>query len=476
MKALKKQTKIVATLGPASTDPQIIAQMIKNGMNVARINFSHGDHEEHGGRIDNARKGAELAGLPLAILQDLCGPKIRIGDFKDGAVDLKAGAKFMITSRKVEGTEKEVSVNYEMLPKEVKPGMKIMLEDGKYILEITKIENGTDIHTKVLNGGRIKSRRGVNVPGALLSIGAFTPKDKKDMLFGITKNVDIVALSFVQTPADIKNLRKLMVKNGSKSLIFAKIETQAAVDNLAEILAEADGLMVARGDLAVEVPKEDVPLLQKTMIRMARAAGKPIITATQMLDSMTDSPVPTRAEVADVANAVFDGTDAVMLSQESAVGHNPALVVDTMATIAMRAETSEFFFEAMESRKPKEEATIADAVTLHAVHMAHETGSKAIVVLTQSGYTARMTARHKPHMPLIALTPSEKVAAQLAVSFGVSAKKTEIEVSTVKDAIELAKKTLVDSKVAKKGDNFVLICGVPFGTEGTTNMTVVQTI
>lgn len=475
MKALKKQTKIVATLGPASTDPQIIAQMIKNGMNVARINFSHGDHAEHGERIDNARKGAEISGLPLAILQDLCGPKIRIGDFKDGAVELKAGAKFIITARDVEGTDKEVSLNYKMLPKEVKAGMKIMLEDGKYILEITKVVD-EDIHTKVLNGGRIKSRRGVNVPGALLSIGAFTPKDKKDMLFGITKNVDIVALSFVQTPTDIKNLRKLMQKNGSKALIFAKIETQAAVDNLAEILAEADGLMVARGDLAVEVPKEDVPLLQKTMIRMARAAGKPIITATQMLDSMTDSPVPTRAEVADVANAVFDGTDAVMLSQESAVGHNPALVVDTMATIAMRAETSEFFFEAMESRALKEETSIADAVTLHSVHMAHQTNAKAIVVLTQSGYTARMTARHKPHMPLIALTPSEKVAAQLCVSFGVNAAQTDIEVSTVKDAIELAKKTLVEAKIAKKGDNFVLICGVPFGTEGMTNMTVVQTI
>ncbi len=475
MKALKKQTKIVATLGPASTDPKVIAQMIKNGMNVARINFSHGDHAEHGGRIDAAREASGMTGLPIAILQDLCGPKIRIGDFPEGAIELKNGAKFVITSRKVEGSEKEVSVNYPMLPKEVKAGMKIMLEDGKYILEVTKVVD-EDIHTKVIAGGRIRSRRGVNVPGALLSIGAFTPKDKKDLAFGISKNVDIVALSFVQTASDIKNLRKLMVKQGSNALIFAKIETQAAVENLEEILKEADGLMVARGDLAVEVPKEDVPLLQKRMIRMARTAGKPIITATQMLDSMTDSPVPTRAEVADVANAVFDGTDAVMLSQESAVGNDPALVVDTMATIAMRAETSDFFVEAMKTRKTKELTSAADAVTLHAVQAAMQVDAKAIITLTQTGETARMLARHKPHIPLIAVTQNKQVAAQLCVSFGVNTAITDIEVTTVQEALEITKKILLEDKIVKKGDNYVLVCGVPFGTEGGTNMTIIKTV
>lgn len=474
MKATQKQTKIVATLGPASNEPEIIAKMIKSGMNVARINFSHGDHVEHGTRIDNARKGSELAGYPIAILQDLCGPKIRIGDFKEGAVDLKAGAKFVITTRKVEGTDKEVSVNYDKLPQEVKVGMKIMLEDGKYILDVTKID-GEDIFTKVVAGGHIRSRRGVNVPGAILSIGAFTPKDKKDLAFGLTKNVDIIALSFVQTAKDIKNLRAMLVKNNSKALIFAKIETQAAIDNLPSILEEADGLMVARGDLAVEVPKEDVPILQKRMIRMARAAGKPVITATQMLDSMTDAPVPTRAEVADVANAVFDGTDAVMLSQESAVGHDPVLVVDTMATIAMRAETSEFFYEAMAEREPMDEISPTDTVTLSATHSAHLVGAKAIITLTHTGFTARMLARHKAHVPLIAVTLDKQVAAQLCVTFGTTAVVTDKQVMNVEDAISLARKTLLDNKVVKKGDKFVLVCGVPFGTEGNTNITIIQT-
>ncbi len=475
MKVLQKQTKIVATLGPASNSPEVIAQMISKGLNVARINFSHGDHKEHGERIDNARKAAAIANQPIAILQDLCGPKIRIGDFTDGSVELKNGAKFMITTRNVEGTAKEVSVNYKMLPKEVRAGMRIMLEDGKYILEVQKVD-GEDIYTKVIAGGNIRSRRGVNVPGAMLSIGAITPKDKRDLAFGVSKNVDIVALSFVQTAKDITNLRALLKKAKSNALIFAKIETQAAIDNLAQILAAADGIMVARGDLAVEVPKEDVPLLQKTIIRMCRAAGKPVITATQMLDSMTDAPVPTRAEVADVANAVFDGTDAVMLSQESAVGIDPINVVETMATIAKRAEESDFFHEAMERRSPQEQPSTVDAVTLHATHAAHQVGAKAIVALTQSGFTPRMLARHKPHVPLIAITPLAHVARQLAISFGTTPIVHAEKVSTVDAAITVAKKTLLDRKIAKKGDTFVLCVGVPFGTIGGTNMTIIQTV
>lgn len=475
MKSTTKQTKIVATLGPASNEPEIIAQMIHSGMNVARINFSHGDHAEHGSRIDNARKAAALAGKPIAILQDLCGPKIRIGDFPAGSIELKKGAKFTITSRKVEGSDKIVSVNYPMLPKEVKAGMSIMLEDGKFILEVLKVED-EDIHTKVISGGKIRSRRGVNVPGAMLSIGAITPKDKKDVAFGVEKNVDIIALSFVQTAKDIKNLRSILAKLKSDALVFAKIETQAAVDNLESILKEVDGLMVARGDLAVEVPKEDVPLLQKKMIRMARAAGKPIITATQMLDSMTEAPVPTRAEVADVANAVFDGTDAVMLSQESAVGIDPVHVVDTMATIAMRAETSDFFREAMDNREPREETCATDAVTLHATHTAHQVCAKAIVALTTSGYTGRMLARHKPHVPLFAVTSKQKVFNQLAISFGVTPVLDKEVVKTVEDAITLSKKVLVERKIAKKGEKFVLVCGVPFGISGGTSMIIVQTI
>ncbi|MBP6946123.1 MAG: pyruvate kinase [Candidatus Pacebacteria bacterium] len=470
-----KQTKIVATLGPASTNPKVIEAMINAGMNVARINFSHGDHAEHGERIDNARSAAIVTGQPIAILQDLCGPKIRIGDFSEGAVELKAGDAFTITTRKVVGDKEIVSVSLSSLPSCVQAGMNIMLEDGKYILKVVKVE-GTDIHTKVVAGGHIRSRRGVNVPGAMLPIGAMTAKDKSDLAFGLTKNVDMVALSFVQTAKDITDLRKILIKAKSNALIIAKIETQSAIDNLDEIVAVTDGIMIARGDLAVEVPKEDVPLLQKRMIRMCRKLGKPVITATQMLDSMTESPVPTRAEVADVANAVFDGTDAVMLSQESAVGDDPALVVRTMASIAMRAETSDFYRETMEKRRPMNEVTTTDVTTLSATYDAHLLGAKAIVALTETGSTARMLSRHKPHLPIIALTPHNTVAHQLSVSFGIIPIFDRSRVTQFEEAVVLAKRILIEQKCAKKGDTFILVAGLPFGTTGSTNTCSIQVV
>lgn len=470
-----KQTKIVATLGPASTDPRVIAQMIEAGMNVSRINFSHGDHAEHGERIDNARKAAEITGKPLAILQDLCGPKIRIGDFPEGAIELKKGDTFTITARKVEGSKDIVTVNLASLPTCVMAGMKIMLEDGKYILEVKKVD-GDDIITKVIAGGRIRSRRGVNVPGAMLPIGAMTAKDKKDLAFGISKNVDIVALSFVQTAKDILELRKMLTKAGSNALIVAKIETQAAIDNLDSIIAVTDGIMIARGDLAVEVPKEDVPLHQKNMIRKCRALGKPVITATQMLDSMTDSPVPTRAEVADVANAVFDGTDAVMLSQESAVGYDPVNVVRTMAEIAIRAETSELYREAMEKRRPMEEITATDATTVAAAYSAHNLNAAAIVAFTETGSSARMMSRHRAHVPVVAVTPHAHIARQMNLSFGVTPVVNSSKVKRYEDTFELARETLTAMKLAKKKDLFVVVAGTPFGIPGTTNTCSIQSV
>ncbi|TAJ13348.1 pyruvate kinase [Patescibacteria group bacterium] len=470
-----KQTKIVATLGPASADTKVLEKMLKAGMNVARINFSHGDHAEHGARIDSVRAAASALGQPIAVLQDLCGPKIRIGDFVKGEVTLKKNDLFTITTRKVEGTKEIVSVSLSSLPSCVKQGMRIMLEDGKFILEVIKVED-EDIYTKVLAGGIIRSRRGVNVPGAMLPIGALTAKDKKDLAYGLTKNVDMVALSFVQTAKDITSLRTILNKVKSKALIIAKIETQAAIDNLDAIIAVADGIMIARGDLAVEVPKEDVPLLQKRMIRACRKLGKPVITATQMLDSMTDSPVPTRAEVADVANAVFDGTDAVMLSQESAVGDDPALVVETMASIAVNAETSDFYREAMEKRRPMNEITPTDVTTLSATHDAHLLGVKAIVAFTETGSTARMLSRHRPHLPIIALTPHKHVSRQLAVSFGVVSVVDASKVNQFEQAIALAKRVIVEKKYAKKGDTFILVAGLPFGMSGSTNTCSIQMV
>ena len=335
---LRKKTKVVCTIGPATESIEKLTELVNAGMNVMRLNFSHGDFAEHQARVDNLRKVSEKVGRPVAIMQDLCGPKIRIGTFKnENGTVLKEGAMFTLTADEFEGTDDKVHVNYPLLPKEVKVGGTIMLRDGRLQLEVTDI-NGNDIVCKVIVGGELKGKKGVNVPGANLSISCLTDKDRKDLEFGIKNKVDFVALSFVRKASDILELKEILKKSGSDAHIVAKIETPEAIDVIDEIIEASDAIMVARGDLAIEIPAEEVPLVQKMMIVKCNAVGKPVITATQMLESMIKNPVPTRAEVSDIANAIIDGTDAIMLSEETTLGDFPVQAVSMMTKIALRVE------------------------------------------------------------------------------------------------------------------------------------------
>ncbi|MBI2120051.1 MAG: pyruvate kinase [Parcubacteria group bacterium] len=467
-----KKTKIVATIGSASSSERELIGMVRAGMNVARLNFSHGTHEEHAKLIDTIRGVSDKLKTPLAIIQDLMGPKIRIGDFGTEQIHLKKGADFTFTTETCLGDERRAYVNFHALPKEVSKDMDILLDDGKIKLRIVSVGD-TEIRCKVVDGGVIRGRRGVNVPGAHLSIGSLTEKDKKDLVLGVKKGVDFVALSFVQTADDVKKLRALLGQKGTDAGIIAKIETEEAVKNIDAIIEAADGIMVARGDLAVEIPKEDVPLVQKTIIKKSIDAGKPVITATQMLDSMTTSPVPTRAEVNDVANAILDGTDAVMLSGETAVGDHPVLVIETMSRIALRTEGSALYEEEVAKFKRTSHGTV-DAISASVASVAQVVSAKAIVALSEKGFTPRMVSRYKPSQPILVLTPHESVRHKIALSFGCVSEVVP-PIKTVTEAMALSRKILLKKKILKKGDVFIIAAGMPFGKTGGTNMLLVQT-
>jgi pyruvate kinase len=466
------KTKIVATLGPNSSEVPVLEKMLEAGLNVARINMSHGDHTTHATNIKNARTAAARTKRPLAILQDLSGPKIRIGDFTTETITLEDGASLILTTKECVGDVTRVSINYPKLPKEVEVGMPIYLNDGKQKLLVEKITD-TEIHTKIITGGTIRGRRGVNVPDANLSISSLTPKDRKDLVFGLAQNVDFVTLSFVRDAADIHLLRKLVGKDRTVTIV-AKIETKFAIENLDEIVEAADVIMVARGDLAIEMPPEKVPLLQKLIIRTANRAGKPVITATQMLDSMRVSTTPTRAEVNDIANAILDGTDAVMLSDETAVGLHPDLAIRVMSKVAREVETDQFFIERQDQWDFKPE-TICDAVGRSIAKTAVAAHAKAVVAFSESGYTGRMVARYRPRVPLLVLTPYKETFNRSLVTYGC----VPVIVHKVKhlaDAQKVARKVLIERGLAEKGDTFILGAGIPFGSPGATNMMLVETV
>ncbi len=467
-----KRTKIVATIGPATEDEKTMTALAKAGMNVMRLNFSHGDFDEHGARIVTLRKISKKTKKPMAILQDLAGPKIRIGDFYKERIQLKEGSIFTLTTKKIIGDEKRAYVTYRNLPKEVKKGQIILLDDGKKSLEV--ISTSADkIKCKVIVGGDTKGRRGVNVPGANLKISSITLKDKKDIAFGISKSIDFVGLSFVRSPKDINTLRKLLIEAKSDAGIIAKIETQEAVDNIDKIIELSDGIMVARGDLAIEVPAQKVPLIQKMIIEKCNRAGKPVITATQMLESMILSPVPTRAEVSDVANSILDGTDAIMLSEETTLGHYPVQAVKIMRDIAEHIE--EIRKKKMIRLEEKIIAGVVDAVTGSVVFIADKINAKAIIALTESGSTARMISRHKPRQPIIVMSPNERIRTKLALSFGcypVGIKGFKY----VGEVVSEVSKFVIKNKLAKKGDKVVISAGVPFGKTGGTNTLIVHTV
>lgn len=465
-----RKTKIVATVGPNSGTVPILVSMLKAGMNVARINFSHGNHEEHAEKISNIREAAKQVELPVAILQDLGGPKIRIGDFDTDTVTLEVGKKFTLTTNKVKGSDKIVYINYKRLPAEVKKGMDILVNDGKLQLKVMSATN-TDIVCKVMVGGTIRSKRGVNVPGASLSINTITAKDKKDLVFGIEQGVNFVTLSFVRKASEIFQLRKLLGASKDKIGIIAKVETQEAVNNLDEIIAAADGIMVARGDLAVEIPSAKVPLIQKEIIKKCNILGKPVITATQMLDSMREQTTPTRAEVNDVANAILDGADAVMLSDETAVGKYPIEAVKVMSRIASTIEENHSAADVVPLVRSGVD-TVADAVTEAITRESIAVGAVAIIALSESGHTGRLVARHRPTVPVYVLTPNEKTFHQSLLVYGCQPILVS-RVQNIKEALELSQEILVGCGLCRKGDRFVLGAGMPFGTKGSTNVMVI---
>lgn len=445
--------------------------MLEAGLNIARLNFSHGSHEEHLARVMNFRIATEKMGVVGGILQDLAGPKIRIGDFATDGVELVAGREFIITTDEIIGDVNRVSLTYKELPKHIKAGARILLNDGKNELKVTKV-SGNDIHTAVVVGGEIKGRRGVNIPGAYLPIKSLTEKDREDVLFGIENNVDFVAMSFVRTASDIEDLRTILKEKGSAANIIAKIETQEAMENLDAIIAAADGIMVARGDLAVEIPAEQVPLAQKKMIALGMQAGKPVIVATHMLESMISSPVPTRAEVSDVANAVLDGTDAIMLSAESTLGKYPVEAVQTMSAIAEASEASGICRACTVS---SESATSADTVTEAIMHAAQRGHAKFIVALTETGSTARMLTRFRLPQEIIAFTPHGTVLRQLALSYGCMPVLAE-PFTSLEDVIRGVRTQLLSKHLAQAGDTVVIAAGLPFGKSGSTNMLLLETI
>mgnify|MGYP001566834180 CR=1 FL=1 len=472
----KKKTKIVATIGPATENAPAMTALAKAGMNVIRLNFSHGSYEEHRKSITLARAIAKKLGMPIAVLQDLQGPKVRIGDFYKERVMLKKGSIFTLTTKPLVGDEAKVHVNYARLPQKVRKGVFILLDDGKKKLRVISVGNN-NIVCRVVAGGETKGRRGVNVPGVPLSLSSLTAKDKKDLAFGIAHDVDFVALSFVRSPKDIRELRAILTRARKDIGIIAKIESAEAVENIDAIIALSDGIMVARGDLAIEVPAEDVPLIQKMIIQKCNEVGKPVITATQMLESMITSPVPTRAEVSDVANSILDGTDAVMLSEETTLGAYPVEAVTVMANVALRIEPMLAQKRLLwRSKNVKEGMTgTVDAVALAVVETAEKVGAVAIIALTETGLTARMVARFHPEQPIVAITPNERTFRKLALSSGcfagiVKGFRDMDKVVAIIDAF------VARAKIARKGEKVLITAGIPFGKVGGTNTLLVHTI
>lgn len=472
-----RKTKIVCTIGPASESLEKLTSLMEAGMNVCRLNFSHGSHEEHAARIKTIREASEKTGKKVAILLDTKGPEIRTNDMENGEVELKTGAHIIISMTEVLGTAEKFSITYRELINDVEVGSRILLDDGLVGLEVTKLdkENG-EIHTVVLNDGILKNKKGVNVPGVSVNLPGITEKDRQDILFGIEQNVDFVAASFVRRASDVLEIRELLDNNGGKHInIIPKIENQEGVDNIDDILEVSEGLMVARGDLGVEIPAEEVPLVQKQLIKKCNALGKPVITATQMLDSMQRNPRPTRAEASDVANAIFDGTDAIMLSGETAAGAYPVEAVQTMHNIASRTESALNHKELISKRSKDSEHTITDAIGQSVAYTTLNLGANAIITPTESGYTARMISKYRPQAPLVAITSDEQIARRLALVWGVTA-LVGPKTNSTDEMLDNAVQQSINSGLVNYGDTVVITAGVPVSEVGTTNMMKIQVL
>lgn len=474
MTALRK-TKIVCTLGPATEDDAILRAMIQAGMNVARLNFSHGTYEGHAQNIRRIRALSAELHTPVGIMLDTKGPEIRLKTFRDHRVTLQKGQLFTLCTGDVEGDAEHVSITYADLPADVQPGTTILIDDGLVGLTVEAVSK-TEIQCCVNNGGVISDRKGINVPDANLSMPFISRKDREDILFGIQENVDFIAASFTRTEEDILAIRKLLTDNGGKGIsIIAKIENMQGVQNIDSILAVSDGVMVARGDLGVEIPLEQIPIIQKMIIRKAYSRGKQIITATQMLDSMIKNPRPTRAEATDVANAIYDGTGAIMLSGETAAGLYPVEAVRTMARIAQVAEASIDYVQRFRDSVPRPSANITNAISHACCTSAQDLNATAVVTVTKTGFTAKMLSRFRPGCPIIACAPVERVVRQLCLSWGITPLLIE-EVTDTDELFERAVDAGIDAGLLHKDDLIVMTAGVPLGISGTTNLMRVHVV
>ncbi|BFH64457.1 MULTISPECIES: pyruvate kinase [Paenibacillus] len=470
-----RKTKIVCTIGPSSESLENTKKLILAGMNVARLNFSHGDFEEHGNRIKNIRQAAKELGKNVAILLDTKGPEIRTGKLAVEPIELVQDEYITLTTEEIEGDKNRISVTYKDLPGDVQVGSTILIDDGLIGLAVVGVE-GTEIKCRIVNGGTIKSKKGVNVPGVAISLPGITEKDANDIVFGIEQDIDFIAASFVRKASDVQEIRDLLEKHNAGHIkIISKIENQQGVDNLDEILEASDGLMVARGDLGVEIPAEEVPLVQKRMIQKCNLAGKPVITATQMLDSMQRNPRPTRAEASDVANAIFDGTDAIMLSGETAAGKYPVESVLTMSRIAERAESDLDYREIFLKQRIAQETTVTEAISQSVAISALDLNAKAIITSTESGLTARVVSKYRPQAPIIAVTTKERTLRQLALSWGVTTVQGKTASST-DEMFEYSMKGSLETGLVQPGDLVVITAGVPLGQSGSTNLVKISQI
>ena len=460
-----RKTKIICTLGPSTDQEGVLRELVANGMNVARFNFSHGSHEEHLGRFEKLKAIREELGKPVAALLDTKGPEIRLKDFKNGTEMLEAGQTFTLTTREVEGTKEICSITYKDLPQDVQPGGTIMLDDGLIMLHIEQVTD-TDIICTVLNSGKIKTKKGVNVPGVHLSMPYLSQKDREDIIFGVQNGFDFIAASFVRTAQDVYDIRNLLNEYDSNIRIIAKIENREGVNNIDSILSAADAVMVARGDLGVEIDFTELPGIQKDIIDRSFSFGKPIVTATQMLDSMMVNPRPTRAEISDVANAIYDGTSAIMLSGETAAGDYPVEALKTMSAIAERTENEEHY---RSQRHAEIQISVSDATAHAACLTAKDVNAAAIVTVSESGNTARLLSKYRPKQPIIACVMDEQVQRQLSLSWGITSLLMGPAHST-DELIEMSTALAEKNGYLHNGELAVVTAGVPVGVSGTTNM------
>ncbi|NLH02421.1 MAG: pyruvate kinase [Clostridiales bacterium] len=471
-----KKTKIICTIGPKSEDEKILKQLVLAGLDVTRLNFSHGDHEEHKKRIDAIKKVRTQMDLPIGIILDTKGPEIRTGKFKDNNAMLEDGQIFTLTTRDIIGDSTMVAVSYKDLPKDLKVGDRVLIDDGLIALEVEEIANDTDIRCIVKNGGPLSDHKGINVPGVKINLPAVTKKDIDDILFGIENGIDFIAASFIRKAEDVLEIRRILEENnGDYIQIISKIENQEGVENLDEILNVSDAIMVARGDLGVEIQTEEIPIVQKQIIKKCNEAGKPVIIATQMLDSMIRNPRPTRAEATDVANAIFDGADAIMLSGETAAGKYPVEAVKTMYNIAIKAEEALDYKQILQMKFKSNGVSTTNAISKATCTTAQDLGVSAIITATSSGYTASAVSKFRPKSPIIAATTTEHVMRRLSIVWGVypvlSSKSTSTD-----EVIELSIHSALEKGYIKQGDLIVITAGIPVGVSGTTNLIKVHTV